>query len=120
MSYAPHTQKCGDDLNHDYAMLIPLDSWAQSAEYEACLLSSVSPADLAGICAEVLAEGSVEDGYHMYYTSGTTGTPKGVVLSHRIVLQHAVGTIKGGLWRQCCLPCVATCCGLASPRWTGD
>lgn len=38
---------------------------------------------------------SAEDGFHMYYTSGTTGRPKGVVLSHRIVTLHAIGTIKG-------------------------
>lgn len=36
-----------------------------------------------------------EDGYEMYYTSGTTGRPKGVILSHRIVLSHAIGTIRG-------------------------
>ena len=38
---------------------------------------------------------SDSDGYEMYYTSGTTGRPKGVVLSQHIVVQHALGTIKG-------------------------
>lgn len=33
--------------------------------------------------------------FHMYYTSGTTGHPKGVLLSHRIVMLHALGTIQG-------------------------
>jgi acyl-CoA synthetase (AMP-forming)/AMP-acid ligase II len=36
---------------------------------------------------------SPEDPYQMYYTSGTTGKPKGVVLSQALVLRHALGTI---------------------------
>ena len=40
-------------------------------------------------------QGSLDDAFHMYYTSGTTGKPKPVELSHRIVVYHAVGTIKG-------------------------
>lgn len=39
-----------------------------------------------------------EDGFHLYYTSGTTGKPKGVLLSQRIVLQHAIGTVQGTSW----------------------
>lgn len=38
---------------------------------------------------------SDKDGYEMYYTSGTTGCPKGVVLTQRMVVQHALGTIHG-------------------------
>jgi acyl-CoA synthetase (AMP-forming)/AMP-acid ligase II len=37
---------------------------------------------------------SEEDPFHLYYTSGTTGHLKGVLLTHKIVVHHAVGTIK--------------------------
>lgn len=40
-------------------------------------------------------EGDPEDGYQMYFTSGTTGRPKGVLLNHRVVVLHAIGTILG-------------------------
>lgn len=36
---------------------------------------------------------SDEDPAQLYYTSGTTGRPKGVVLSHKNVMTHALGTI---------------------------
>lgn len=38
---------------------------------------------------------SQQDGFHLYYTSGTTGVPKGVLLSHRVVLWHALGAMEG-------------------------
>jgi acyl-CoA synthetase (AMP-forming)/AMP-acid ligase II len=34
-----------------------------------------------------------EDTAQIYYTSGTTGRPKGVMLSHKNVMTHALGTI---------------------------
>ncbi|CAG9466968.1 unnamed protein product [Pedinophyceae sp. YPF-701] len=38
--------------------------------------------------------GAGEDGLHVYFTSGTTGRPKQVVLSQRIVAQHALGAMQ--------------------------
>lgn len=70
----------------------------QAFDYESCIAAGAAVGSaLAGVCAEVLAKGSVEDGFHLYYTSGTTGAPKGMLLSHRIVVAHAVGTITGRL-----------------------
>ena len=42
----------------------------------------------------VSAGNSPEDPYQLYFTSGTTGRPKGVLLSSRIVTLHALATIR--------------------------
>ena len=41
----------------------------------------------------VSADMTPDDYAHLYYTSGTTGKPKGVILTHRNVCQHALGTV---------------------------
>ena len=58
--------------------------WA-GGEYEAFIAA-------AGMGSLPRSEGDDELA-HLYYTSGTTGRPKGVMLTHRNVVSHARGTV---------------------------
>jgi len=67
----------------------PQASWLEADHYEG-LLSSAAPfhCDIAQIDEDSLAE--------LFYTSGTSDTPKGVMLSHRNVYLHALSVIVAG------------------------
>ena len=58
----------------------------KSHDYEAAL--DASAGDF------VPERGSEFDAFHLYYTSGTTGFPKGVLLTHRQVFHHAIATAE--------------------------
>lgn len=57
-----------------------------SVNYDA-LVSAPNPVRFDPVVADDV------DVAHLYYTSGTTGVPKGVMLSHRNVTAHALGAI---------------------------
>ena len=58
----------------------------ESAAYEYALEAGV-------VDAALRAESGVDDLAHLYYTSGTTGKPKGVMLTHGNVMFHALAAI---------------------------
>jgi acyl-CoA synthetase (AMP-forming)/AMP-acid ligase II len=48
--------------------------------------------DISGTSRDVVDGFSPQDPYMLYFTSGTSGKPKGVMLTQDIVCRHAVGT----------------------------
>jgi len=67
--------------------------WISPASYDE-MLSQAAPhrAEIAGIDEDSVAE--------MFYTSGTSADPKGVMLTHRNVYLHALHTAVGGHSKQ--------------------
>jgi fatty-acyl-CoA synthase len=66
----------GADSSHGRAALI---------EYEDALAAAIGPYEPTPVDEDAVA--------HLYYTSGTTGEPKGVMLTHRNVCVHATWAI---------------------------
>jgi len=64
----------------------PEETLVTSRDYEESLDASAGPF--------VPERGSEFDAFHLYYTSGTTGFPKGVLLTHRQVFHHALATAE--------------------------
>ena len=94
-----------------------------SHSYEDLLLSA-EPSGEAALADTIGALGGVDSvaelPCEMYYTSGTSGRPKGVQLTHRIVYVHAIGCANEhrhhpmDVWVSACACCVV-CVRRSSP-----
>jgi acyl-CoA synthetase (AMP-forming)/AMP-acid ligase II len=65
--------------------LSPASPGVPSFEYAGTLIEHSGPLDGMRVDPDAVA--------HLYYTSGTTGRSKGVMLTHRNVTTHALGTV---------------------------
>jgi fatty-acyl-CoA synthase len=76
---------------------VPLEGilWIGQAANESITIQSHRYEDAVGTAATDFTPASVDENQtaHLYYTSGTTGRPKGVMLTHKNVCSHALGTI---------------------------
>ncbi|HEX6811511.1 MAG TPA: long-chain-fatty-acid--CoA ligase [Planctomycetota bacterium] len=77
-------------LLHDGAHRQRAAEIGSAARRGAMLVADATAADRRG--SPVLA--AADEPAQLYYTSGTTGTPKGVVLTHRNVCTHALAAAK--------------------------
>ncbi len=57
----------------------------RDVRYEGLMVGAARPVDEVAITEDAIAQ--------IYYTSGTTGRPKGVMLTHKNITVHALGTI---------------------------
>ncbi|MBW1806610.1 MAG: long-chain-fatty-acid--CoA ligase [Deltaproteobacteria bacterium] len=72
------------------------DVLSRKTPIEGVLYTGEKYEQVVGFCSETFEPAQVkeEDVAHLYYTSGTTGKPKGVMLTHKNVCLHAQAAIE--------------------------
>ncbi len=83
----PTVEKVRDRLTHVHTVITVTPEGGENDEYEAWLAG----AEPTGRSEEV----DEDDTYLIMYSSGTTGRPKGIMLSHRNMVTHTIAAHEG-------------------------